>query len=108
MGIKMPRIQVRLEKLGKLFPEKPVVTQKQTISHAAGATDSGKDLMVLRCMIKAGRALQSSSEQKILAVAAYRSGVEKVIRLTAGNSKAENHHLIDGSSRPLTSPGTLR
>ena len=84
---KMRRIQVRLEKLGKLFPEKPVITRKQAISHAAVQQMSGEDLMVLRRMIIAGRQLQASSEREALAVAAYRSAVEKVIRLTEGSSK---------------------
>ena len=86
-GTRMRRIQVRLEKLGKLFPEKPVITQKQAISHAAVQQMSGEDLMVLRRMIIAGRQLQASSEREALAVAAYRSAVEKVIRLTEGSSK---------------------
>jgi putative transposase len=51
-GYKMRRIQVRLEKLGKLFPEKPVITQKQAISHAAVQQMSGEDLMVLRRIIQ--------------------------------------------------------
>ena len=95
-GYKMRRIQVRLEKLGKLFPEKPVITRKQDISHAAVQQMSGDDLMVLRRMIIAGRQLVVSNERESQAVAAYRSAVERVIRLT------------DGSSKPLTSPGTLR
>ena len=92
----MRRIQVRLEKLGKLFPEKPVITQKQAINHAAVQQMSGEDLMVLRRMIIAGRQLQPSTEREFQAVTAYRSAVEKVIRLT------------DGSSKRLTSAGTLR
>ena len=95
-GYKMRRIQVRLEKLGKLFPEKPVITRKQAISHAAVQQMSGEDLMVLRRMIIAGRPLLPSTEREFQAVAAYRSAVEKVIRLT------------DGSSKPLTSAVTLR
>ena len=87
-GYKMRRIQVRLEKLGKLFPEKPVITRKQAISHAAVQQMSGEDLMVLRRMIKAGRPLQASSERESQAVAAYRSAVERVIRVTNGNPKA--------------------
>ena len=102
-GYKMRRIQVRLEKLGKLFPEKPVITRKQAISHAAVQQMSGEDLMVLRRMIIAGRQLQASSEREALAVAAYRSAVES-IRLTDGSTKREK----TGSSKPLTSPGTLR
>ena len=95
-GYKMRRIQVRLEKLGKRFPEKPVITPEQAISNAAVQQMSGEDLMVLRRMIIAGRPLLPSTERETEAVAAYRSAVEKVIRLT------------DGSSKPLTSPGTLR
>ena len=104
----MRRIQVRLEKLSQLFPEKPVITRKQAISHAAVQQMSGEDLMVLRRMIIAGRQLQASSEREALAVAAYRSAVEKVIRLTESSSKRKTTTLIDGSSKPLTSPGTLR
>ena len=84
---KMRRIHSRLEKLGKLFPAQPVVTPEQAISLAAVQQMSGEDLMVLRRMIIAGRQLQASSEREALAVAAYRSGVEKVIRLTEGSSK---------------------
>ena len=80
-GYKMRRIQVRLEKLSQLFPEKPVITRKQAISHAAVQQMSGEDLMVLRRMIKAGR-LQASNERESQAVAAYCSAVERVIRLT--------------------------
>jgi len=98
-GYKMRRIQVRLEKLGKLFPAKPVIAQKQAISHAAVQQMSGEDLMVLRRMIIAGRQLQASSEREAQAVAAYRSAVEKVIRLRrvvrSGNPP------LDGSSKPL-------
>ena len=86
----MRRIQVRLEKLGKLFPEKPVITQKQAISHAAVQQMSGEDLMVLRRMIIAGRPLLPSTERETEAVAAYRSAVEKVIRLTEGSSKRKS------------------
>src|SRR6202051_120075 len=74
--------EVRLEKLGKLFPEKPVITRKQAISHAAVQQMSGEDLMVLRRMIIAGRPLLPSTERESEAVAAYRSAIEKVIRLT--------------------------
>jgi hypothetical protein len=89
-GYKMRRIQVRLEKLGKLFPEKPVITQKQAISHAAVQQMSGEDLMVLRRMIIAGRPLLASTERESQAVAAYSSAVEKVIRLTEGSSKRKS------------------
>ena len=86
-GYKMRRIQVRLEKLGKLFPATPLVTPEQAISRAAVHQMSGEDLMVLRRMIKAGRPLLASTERESQAVAAYRSAVEKVIRLTEGSSK---------------------
>ena len=76
----MRRIHSRLEKLRKLFPEKPVVTRKEAISHAAVQQMSGEDLIVLRRMIIAGRQLQASSEREALAVAAYRSAVARVIR----------------------------
>jgi hypothetical protein len=90
-GYKMRRIQVRLEKLGKLFPATtPVVTPQQAISHAAVQQMSGEDLMVLRRMIIAGRQLQASSEQEAQAVAAYRSAVERAIRLTDGTSRRGN------------------
>ena len=36
-GYKMRRIQVRLEKLGKLFPATPVVTPEQAISRGGAA-----------------------------------------------------------------------
>ena len=42
---------------------------------------SGEDLMVLRRMIKAGRLLVASNERESQAVAAYRSAVERVIRV---------------------------
>jgi hypothetical protein len=42
-GYNMRRIQVRLEKLSKLFPEKPVITREQAISHAAVQQMSGED-----------------------------------------------------------------
>ena len=84
---RMRRIQVRLEKLGKLFPATPLVTPEQAISRAAVHQMSGEDLMVLRRMIKAGRPLLASTERESQAVAAYRSAVEKVIRLTEGSSK---------------------
>jgi hypothetical protein len=83
----MRRIQVRLEKLSKLFPEKPVITREQAISDAAVQQMSGEDLMVLRRMIIAGRQLQASSEREALAVAAYRSAVERVIRARNWNPK---------------------
>ena len=86
-GYKMRRIQVRLEKLGRLFPEKPVVTPEQAISRAAVQQMSGEDLMVLRRMIKAGRPLLASNERESEAVAAYRSAVVAAIRLTGGSSK---------------------
>jgi hypothetical protein len=76
----MRRIQVRLEKLSKLFSEKPVIAREQAISGAAVQQMSGEDLIVLRRMIIAGRQLQASSEREALAVAAYRSAVERVIR----------------------------
>jgi hypothetical protein len=88
-GYKMRRIQVRLEKLGKLFPEKPVITRKQAVSRAAVQQMSGEDLMVLRRMIKAGRPLLASTERESQAVAAYRSAVES-IRLTEGSSKRKS------------------
>ena len=75
-GFKMRRIQVRLEKLGKRFPEKPVITPEQAISNAAVQQMSGDDLMVLRRMIIAGRQLRASNERESQAVAAYRSAVE--------------------------------
>ena len=84
---KMRRIHSRLEKLGKLFPAKPVVTPEQAISRAAVQQMSGEDLMTLRRMIKAGRPLRASNERESEAVAAYRSAVEKVIRLMEGSSK---------------------
>ena len=74
----MRRIQVRLEKLGKLFPATPVVTLQQAISRAAVQQMSGEDLMVLRRMIIAGRQLRASNERESQAVAAYRSAVEAV------------------------------
>ena len=77
-GYKMRRIQVRLEKLGKLFPATPVVTPEQAISHAAVQQMSGEDLMVLRRMMIAARQLQASNERESQAVAAYRSAVEAV------------------------------
>ena len=83
-GYKMRRIQVRLEKLGQLFPATPVFTPEQAISHAAVQQMSGEDLMVLRRMIKAGRPLLASTERESQAVAAYRSAVEKVIRFDGG------------------------
>ena len=86
-GYKMRRIQVRLEKLGKLFPATPVVTPEQAISRAAVQQMSGEDLMVLRRMIKAGRPLLASNERESEAVAAYRSAVVAAIRLTGGSSK---------------------
>ena len=86
-GDKMRRIHSRLEKLGKLFPAKPVVTPEQSISLSAVQQMSGEDLMVLRRMIKAGRPLLASTERESQAVAAYRSAIEKVIRLTEGSSK---------------------
>jgi hypothetical protein len=92
-GYKMRRIQVRLEKLGKLFPATPVVTPEQAISRAAVQQMSGEDLMVLRRMIIAGRQLQASSEREALAVAAYRSAVES-IRLTDGSSKRGNRQVV--------------
>src|ERR1700681_4233966 len=85
-GYKMRRIQVRLEKLGRLFPEKPVVTPEQDIRQATFQQMSCEDLITMRRMIKAGR-LQASNEREAQAVAAYRSAVEKVIRLTEGSSK---------------------
>jgi hypothetical protein len=94
-GYKMRRIQVRLEKLGKLFPEKPVVTPEQDIRRATVQQMSCEDLMTLRRMIKAGR-LQASNERESQAVAAYRSAVERVIRLTGGSSKRGINRLIDG------------
>ena len=94
-GYKMRRIQVRLEKLGKLFPEKPVVTPEQAIRRATVQQMSCEDLMTLRRMIKAGR-LQASNERESQAVAAYRSAVERVIRLTGGSSKRGINRLIDG------------
>ena len=57
---------------------------------------SGEDLMVLRRMIIAGRQLQASNERESQAVAAYRSAVERVIRLTGGSSKPGINRLIDG------------
>jgi hypothetical protein len=86
-GDKMRRIHSRLEKLGKLFPAKPVVTPEQAISLAAVQQMSGEDLMVLRRMIKAGRPLLASNERESEAVAAYRSAVAAAIRLTGGSSK---------------------
>src|SRR4051794_23322844 len=74
-GYNMRRIQVRLEKLSKLFPEKPVISREQAIGDAAVQQMSGEDLMVLRRMIIAGRQLQGSSEREALAVAAYHSAV---------------------------------
>jgi hypothetical protein len=94
-GYKMRRIQVRLEKLGKLFPEKPVVTPEQAIRRATVQQMSCEDLMTLRRMIKAGR-LQASNERESQAVAAYRSAVERVIRLAGGSSKRGINRLIDG------------
>src|SRR5882757_4694223 len=96
-GYKMRRIQVRLEKLGKLFPAKPLNTPEQAINLEVLQQMSGDDLMVLRRMIKAGR-LQASNERESQAVAAHRSAVEKVIRLT-GWSKRKTATLIDGSSK---------
>src|ERR1700719_3727444 len=104
----MRRIQVRLKKLGKLFPATPVVTPEQAISHAAVQQMAGEDLMVLRRMIKAGRPLLASTEPESQEVAAFRSAVGKVIRLSESSSKRKTTTLIDGSSKPLTSPGTLR
>jgi hypothetical protein len=83
----MRRIQVRLEKLSKLFPEKPVINREQAISDAAVQQMSGEDLIVLRRMIIAGRQLRASSERETLAVAAYRSAVERVIRARNWNPK---------------------
>ena len=103
----MRRIQVRLEKLGKLFPAKPLNTPEQAINLEVLQQMSGDDLMVLRRMIKAGR-LQASNERESQAVAAHRSAVEKVIRLTGGGSKRKPPLLIDGGSKLLTIPGTLR
>ena len=94
-GYKMRRIQVRLEKLAKLFPEMPVVTPEQDIRRATFQQMSCEDLMTLRRMIKAGR-LQASNERESQAVAAYRSAVERVIRLTGGSSKRKINRLIDG------------
>jgi hypothetical protein len=78
-GYKMRRIQVRLEKLGKLFPATPVITPEQDIRRATFQQMSCEDLMTLRRMIKAGR-LQASNERESQVVAAYRSAVERVIR----------------------------
>ena len=72
----MRRIHVRLEKLRQRFPEKPVITQKEAITHAEMQQTSGEDLIVLRRMIIAGRQLRASNERESQAVAAYRSAVE--------------------------------
>jgi hypothetical protein len=93
-GYKMRRIQVRLEKLSKLFPATPIVTPEQAISRAAVQQMSGEDLIVLRRMIIAGRPLLASTERESEAVAAYRSAVEKVIRLTDGSSKPGNRQVV--------------
>jgi phage FluMu protein gp41 len=97
---KMRRIHSRLEKLGKLFPAKPVVTPEQAISVAAVQQMSGEDLMVLRRMIKAGRPLLASNERESEAVAAYRSAV--VAAITPYRRQFEAVNLIEGGLSPRT------
>jgi len=90
----LQQIQRRLDKLGKLFPIKPLPSREDLIVEMAFGFLSDEQLWIVERMEGAGRVIPSN-EEELEALAAHEEAFERATKVIDTSSNEEIRRLID-------------